>query len=256
MNRHLAPDADIATASEIAALRDLETDILPLYWPLASASKDESFVVGQVGQSLDGRVATSSGDARNVSGKAGMQHLHRLRALSDAVIVGAGTVLHDDPWLTVREVEGVHPARVIVDPNGRVPNTARVFADDGTKRVVIQSCDANRPKGIDVIKLDATDGTIDPRTILTALAEMGLARVLVEGGARTLGPFLLAGAINRLLITLSPLIIGDGPSGLALPPVPHLRDCMRPRTTFYDLGGEIVIDCAFRHPETGEANKS
>lgn len=256
MNSHLAPDADIATASEIAALRGVETDVLPLYWPLASASKGQSFVVGQVGQSLDGRVATSSGDARNVSGKAGMQHLHRLRALSDAVIVGAGTVLHDDPRLTVREVEGVHPARVIVDPNGRVPNTARVFADDGTKRVVIQSCDADRPEGIDVIRLDATNGTITPRAILTGLAEKGLARILVEGGARTLGPFLLAGAINRLLITLSPLIIGDGPSGLALPPVPHLRDCMRPRTAFYDLGGEIVIDCAFRHHDKGEANKS
>ncbi|MFC5067246.1 RibD family protein [Flaviflagellibacter deserti] len=256
MNRHLAPDADISTAYEIAALRDLETDVLPLYWPLASASKEESFVVGQVGQSLDGRVATSSGDARNVSGKAGMQHLHRLRALSDAVIVGAGTVLHDDPRLTVREVEGAHPVRVIVDPHGRVPDTARVFADDGTRRITIQSCDAKRPEGIDVIRLDAANGTIDPVAILAALAERGLTRVLVEGGARTLGPFLLAGAMNRLLITLSPLIIGDGPSGLALPPVPHLRDCLRPRTTFYDLGGEIVIDCAFHHHEAGEANRS
>ena len=103
-----------------------------------------------------------------------------------------------------------------------------------------------RPDGVEVVRLARREDWIDPADIIAALAELGFHRLLIEGGARTLKPFLLAGALDRLQITLSPLIIGDGPSGLCLPPVPYLRDCMRPRTAFYDLGGEIVIDCEFR----------
>jgi diaminohydroxyphosphoribosylaminopyrimidine deaminase/5-amino-6-(5-phosphoribosylamino)uracil reductase len=238
------------------ALDGLEPHLVPLYAPLIAPLDGSNFVFGQVGQSLDGRVATRAGDAKAISGPAGIQHLHRLRALTDAVIVGVGTVLHDDPRLTVRDCAGVSPARVIVDPQGRAPDEARVFTEDGARRLVIQCTDTPRPRGIEIIRISAQDGRVDPFEIIAALAAAGLPRIMVEGGANTLSHFLLAGALNRLLITVSPLIIGDGPAGLAFPGVPNLCDCLRPETHFYDLGGDLVIDCALQGQGAGDANRS
>ena len=92
---------------------------------------DDLVVVGQFGQSIDARIATASGHSHYINGADGLAHLHRLRALVDAVVVGVGTALADDPQLTVRRVAGPNPARVVIDPNGRLPPTARLLADDG-----------------------------------------------------------------------------------------------------------------------------
>ena len=86
---------------------------------------DELMVVGQIGQSLDGRIATESGHSKYINGPAGLTHLHRLRALVDAVVIGVGTAIADDPQLTVRRVAGQQPARVVIDPNGRLGSKAQ-----------------------------------------------------------------------------------------------------------------------------------
>src|SRR5882724_10160038 len=99
-----------------------------LFGPLRSGTVDDLVVVGQIGQSLDGRIATESGHSHYINGAEGLAHLHRLRALVDAVVVGIGTVLADDPQLTVRRVAGPHPARVVIDPRGRLPAGARLLA--------------------------------------------------------------------------------------------------------------------------------
>ena len=92
-------------------------------------------VVAQIGQSLDGRVATETGHSHYINGPAGLAHLHRLRALVDAVVVGVGTALADDPQLTVRRVSGPHPARVVIDARGRLPGGAKLLANDGVRRL-------------------------------------------------------------------------------------------------------------------------
>ena len=91
-----------------------------LFGPLKAGVADDLVVVGQIGQSLDGRIATSSGHSKYINGPAGLAHLHRLRALVDAVVIGVGTALADDPQLTVRRVAGPHPVRVVIDPRGRL----------------------------------------------------------------------------------------------------------------------------------------
>jgi diaminohydroxyphosphoribosylaminopyrimidine deaminase / 5-amino-6-(5-phosphoribosylamino)uracil reductase len=108
-----------------------------IFAPLAASQVDELIVIGQIGQSLDGRAATATGHSHYINGSDGLDHLHRLRALVDAVVVGVGTAIADDPQLTVRRVAGENPARVIIDPNGRLPPTARAFRNDGTRRIVI-----------------------------------------------------------------------------------------------------------------------
>src|SRR5262252_3414526 len=116
-----------------------------IFGPLRAGQVDDLLVVGQIGQSLDGRAATATGHSHYINGSDGLDHLHRLRAIMDAVVVGVGTALADDPLLTVRRVAGPHPARVIIDPNGRLPATARAFRDDGVRRLVIAAQEAPYP---------------------------------------------------------------------------------------------------------------
>src|SRR5215831_13657443 len=110
-----------------------------IFGQLRAGQVDDLLVVGQIGQSLDGRAATSTGHSHYINGAEGLDHLHRLRALLDAVVVGVGTALADDPQLTVRRVAGPSPARVVIDPNGRLPAAARMLADDGVRRLVIMA---------------------------------------------------------------------------------------------------------------------
>ena len=125
---------------------------------------------------------------RNTSmDRPGSTHLHRLRALVDAVVIGVGTALADDPQLTVRRVAGPHPARVVVDPNGRLAASAKVFANDGVRRLLItaEGTQCSLTSEVEVLALPASDGRIAPPAILAALAERGLRRILIEGGADT-----------------------------------------------------------------------
>ena len=110
-------------------------DLFDLYLPL---TRGPDFVIGQLGQSLDGRIATVSGRSQYITGPEDIRRLHRLRALVDAVILGAGTVAQDDPRLTVREVEGENPVRVVLDPDGRLGEDRRVFSDRAARTLVVR----------------------------------------------------------------------------------------------------------------------
>src|SRR5262249_22994193 len=103
-----------------------------------------------------------------VNGSEAIDHLHRLRALADAVVVGIGTVLADDPQLTVRRAQGPQPARVVIDPNGRLPASARLLAEDGQPVFAIQGTDRPRPPRITPVMLPMRDGRLEPAAIAAA----------------------------------------------------------------------------------------
>lgn len=212
-----------------------------LYAPLIAAKA----VVAQVGQSLDGRVATPSGDARDISGPDGLAHLHRLRALAQAVVIGVGTAVADDPLLTVRLVDGENPVRVVLDPRGRLPAAARMLHDGGPPVLALQGPDAPRRSDCETLSL-ACDSGFDPHAVVAALAGRGLNRLLIEGGAKTIGRFLAAGALDRLHVAVAPLIVGAGPAGIGLPAVGTLAEAIRPTVRVYDLGSDVLFDCALR----------
>lgn len=221
-----------------------ERAALDLYAPLARRDLGPQ-TVGQIGQSLDGRVATHTGDARDVSGPDGLAHLHRMRALSDGVLIGVRTALHDRPRLTVRLCSGPNPARIVVDPTGRMPDDLPLMQADGARRIVVQGCDRPRPRGIEVLHLPMAAGRLDPAQIIDGLRDLGIATLLVEGGSITIARFLEAGLLARLQIAVSPLLIGGGPQGLTLQnPVAELSQAVRPETRSYALGPEVVFDCA------------
>jgi diaminohydroxyphosphoribosylaminopyrimidine deaminase / 5-amino-6-(5-phosphoribosylamino)uracil reductase len=231
-----------------------------LFGPLRTGATDGLTVIGQIGQSLDGRIATASGHSRYINGPAGITHLHRLRSLVDAVIIGVGTALADDPQLTVRRVAGPHPARIVLDPSGRLPASAKVFSADGVRRLLV-TADGIRcspPSGVEVLALPLTDGQIAPPAILAALAERGFRRILVEGGAHTLSRFLAAGCLDRLHVTVAPIIFGSGQPGFILPAVERADQALRAPMRVHQLDDEVLFDCdlsAQRVP-VGRANRS
>ena len=216
-----------------------------LYAPVAEGRGEPAFVIGQLGQSLDGRVATATGKSRYINGPEAIRHLHRLRALVDAVVVGVGTVIADDPQLSVREVEGPCPVRVVIDPNFRMPDCARMLADGAAPIYAIQAENRARPGGIEPIVVERGADGIAPGAIVTALAARGFRRILIEGGAKTVSAFLAARALHRLHLSIAPMVIGSGPMGVNLPPIDELDAALRPVTMTHQLGDDVVFDCAF-----------
>lgn len=207
------------------------------------------FTIGQLGQSLDGRIATPTGESRFINRDPALDHLHGIRARVHAVLVGVGTVLADDPRLDVRRCAGPNPARVVVDPNGRLPANALVLRQDGTRRIVIRRKGAGTalPQGVEEIALAPGGDGYAPRDILAALEGVGLRHILIEGGARTLSHFIASDALDRLHLLVAPVIIGAGQTGLDLPPPPSLALARRPLTRAIQLGGgEVLFDCDMR----------
>lgn len=211
------------------------------------APEGRSFVVAQLGQSLDGRIATPTGESRWINRDAALDHVHRLRAAVDAVVVGVGTVVADDPQLNVRRVPGRHPARVVIDPSGRCPPDARCLGDDGVRRFLVRGVDGPVPPGVEVIRFDAHGRTVAPSEIVAALAERGLWRLLIEGGAWTVSQFIDAEAVDRLHVLVAPMILGSGKTGLQLRPIARLAEAKRPEARVHVLAdGDVLFDCDMR----------
>lgn len=213
--------------------------------PIRMSTVDSMMVVGQLGQTMDGRIATVSGQSRYINGHAGLVHLHQLRALVDAVVVGVGTVLADDPQLNVRLIEGKHPARVVIDPKGRLDSNARIWSDDGAKRlwIVSNGLHLEPPKGVKIISLPIVDGHMEPAMILKSLSSEGLNRVLIEGGAETISRFLQANCLDRLHIIVAPIVMGSGRPSFNLKAIEHMDQASRLKVQTHLLENDVLFDC-------------
>lgn len=227
-----------------------ESEAVAPLLPLCSAAPGHPLVVGQLGQSLDGFIATEGGDSCYVTGEHGLNHLHRLRALSDALIVGAGTVARDDPRLTTRRVPGANPLRVVLDPAGRLAPSHRVWSDEAPvlRLCAAAACADSGPVALadDVETVLLPGARLDPAAVLAVLRQRGCATVLVEGGGRTVSEFLAAQLLDRLHLLVAPLLIGAGRPGIRLPPREPLGACLRPAVAVHALGADVLFDCDLR----------
>lgn len=163
------------------------------------------------------------------------------------MVVGAGTIVADDPQLTVRRVAGKSPARVAIDPKGRLNCAGKWLAEDGARRFLITAANvAAPPLGAELLSLGAPAGMIPPAAIVEALFAKGLRRILIEGGARTIAAFIEANCLDRLHLLVAPMIIGSGRPGLDLSPIQSLEFALRPHTQAHLLeGGDVLFDCDF-----------
>jgi riboflavin biosynthesis pyrimidine reductase len=131
---------------------------------------------------------------------------------------------------------------VVIAPHGRLPADAKLLTDDSVRLVVIQTVDAPRPDGVEVVRLPSGKW-IAPQDIVSALRDLGLNRLLIEGGGITIAQFLEADILTRLHVAIAPLLIGSGPQGLTTSPIATLAQARRPKMASYALGSDVVFDC-------------
>ncbi|MFJ6002520.1 GTP cyclohydrolase II [Arthrobacter sp. NPDC092385] len=215
------------------------------YGYLAGASGQ--IVVGQLRQSLDGFIASRSGDSGFHEDRGDHGHLQRLRALVDAVVVGASTVLAEDCALAVEDVPGSSPVRVVLDAAARVGPDARVLDGDGVSTLWIVAQDAAVPEAlpssVEVVRLPVED--FAPRRVLDILQARGLEKVLVEGGGNTVSRFLEAGLLDRLYLTTAPVLVGDGVPGIRFSGSDALAEARTAPVRRFVFGQDICTEFNF-----------
>jgi len=228
---------DLLGLDSKAASAALQARYGPLFAPLGQRPR----VIAQLGQSLDGRIATLNGHSHYVTGSADRAHLHRLRALNEAVVIGANTVVADNPQLTVRAVEGPNPVRVVIASRPALPGDRHVFCDHQAATWQVGS----RGDAQQSVTRWLDPPSLQPQAVLAELANAGIQRVLIEGGARTVSAWLAAGLIDHLYLTIAPVIIGAGPTGLQLPAIDHMDQALRPRVERFPLGEDMLFRLDF-----------
>jgi len=233
-------------------------ELFDLFKPLLDIqARTSGWVVGQLGQSLDGCVATHTGESRFINGPENIVHLHRLRALSEVVLLGAGSVAADNPLLTTRKVPGPNPTRVLLDPRAGLAQRvafAQVFVDRSASTLWL--CDARwrsqaeevggPERVLAVPNLLRDDGTPDAARAVAALRACGLRRIFVEGGGVTVSRFLAQGCLDRLHLAVAPLIIGNGRPGLRFTGPARLAECARPAHRVHRMGVDQLWDLNLR----------
>src|SRR3989475_9031305 len=237
-----------AKASRMGHLLDGLPD--PRHLDFASIPVGRPLVTVHYAQTIDGRIASRTGDSRWVSGEGSLRLAHELRAAHDAVLVGIGTVLADDPKLTVRLVHGDSPVRVVVDSQLRTPLDANVLDTADARTIVATTALASeeraaviRARGAEVLRVKAdADGHVDLRDLLASLREQGIRRVLIEGGRGIITSALRDRLVDRLTVCIAPKVIGARIAAVGDLHIDRLRDAMTfERAGFVAYGGDVVF---------------
>lgn len=201
---------------------------------LSRIIRKRPWVIVKTAQSLDGRIAVSSGDSKWISGEKARIFAHRLRSISDAILVGRETVVKDDPELTTRLVKGKNPIRIVLDTHATLPPDLKVFqVSEDRKTILVCGEEVPREKltefearGVAVWQLPLKEGHIDLNSLLERAHSEGITSILVEGGGRVHGAFLSEGLIDEIYVVIAPIIIGDpkGIFGFMAKPLERLKD--------------------------------
>lgn len=205
-------------------------------------------------QSLDGRIATSTGDSQWISSPASLKFTHRLRRDHDAVMVGIGTVMNDDPRLNVRLVRGSDPLRVVIDSCLRIPLAANILSTESARgTLIIAGEGANQKRARSIERTGATvlfapreDETarVSLIDVLSRLGERGIQSVLVEGGSRLITSLIAARLVDRMVIITAPKIMGRGIEAIGELGIMRLGDALTfSSVRIRRLGPDVIFDC-------------
>ncbi len=250
----------LATAGLVSALTCF-AGVPNLY--LNSMANAELRVVVTFAQSIDGRIATADGDSHWISGPESLKLAHRFRSENDAIMVGVGTVVSDDPELTCRlQRDGTigrtlvppTPARIVIDPHLRIPLTSRIvqtapivptflFCRRNALGRVPEKVEDLESRSIRLSPFDSPSPQIDPNEIVRRITALGFRSLMIEGGSHVITSFLRARVVGRLVVVVAPKIIGEGISAVGDLGVRDLAESIVPvRVTTYPAGADIVWD--------------
>jgi len=222
------------------------------------------FVTAKFAISLDGKIATKSGDSRWISGEEARKQVHNLRHITDAIMVGVNTVLADDPLLTCRCCGGrggtarKQPLRIVVDSRGRTPPTARLFSEPGKtllalgRSVTPGEAAAFAQAGAELLELPSAEGLVDLEKLLRALGEREITSVLVEGGEILLGSLFDRGLVDRVIAFIAPIIIGGKEAKTAVggKGVDKVADSLKLERVSVERFGEDLMVSGYVSPKT------
>tara|TARA_Y100000310_G_scaffold231819_1_gene234524 strand:+ start:4072 stop:5142 length:1071 start_codon:yes stop_codon:yes gene_type:complete len=200
--------------TRIGILRDKAKKLNETY--IKHTKTKKPFVILKLAMSLDGKIATSTGDSKYITGIEARKYVHELRNDTDAVMVGINTVTRDNPILDSRLAKGKNPAKVIVDSNLKISERAKVLKDPSkviiatTKKATKKKIDKLQHKGVRILILKPKKGLVDLKELMKELGKSEIASVMIEGGAELSGSAIKEGIIDRVLIFTAPKIIGNG----------------------------------------------
>tara|TARA_Y200000002_G_scaffold102692_1_gene83374 strand:+ start:482 stop:1318 length:837 start_codon:yes stop_codon:yes gene_type:complete len=217
-------------------LRQCSEIIIPLLL------KNNSNFIGQIGQSLDGKIALNNGNSHYINEKESIIYLHCLRSISDGVLVGVNTIMKDNPFLTTREIKGDNPIRLIIDPSLKLTNRYNIFKDNNKNIIFTNSSKEKKLKNTSIVKFPKKNFTL---SIFKYLKKTSLKTILIEGGPTTLSHFIEHKLINYMQFIISPTIIGSGIDSLKLKPISDLKNAIRVKNTINKLGKEIIVTLDF-----------
>ena len=203
--------------------------------------KDRVFI-GQIGQSLDAKIALNNGNSHYINEKESITYLHCLRSISDGVLVGVNTIIKDNPLLTTRKIKGQNPTRLIIDPSLKLTNKYKIFKDKNTNIVFTTSNKTKNLNNTTIVKLPKKDFTL---SVYKFLKKTSLKYILIEGGPTTLSHFIEQNLINYMQFIISPTLIGSGINSVKLKPITNLKKAIRRKSNFAKLGKEIVATLDF-----------
>tara|TARA_X000001036_G_scaffold84531_1_gene76551 strand:- start:382 stop:1218 length:837 start_codon:yes stop_codon:yes gene_type:complete len=204
--------------------------------------KNNSNFIGQIGQSLDGKIALNNGNSHYINEKESIIYLHCLRSISDGVLVGVNTIMKDNPFLTTREIKGDNPIRLIIDPSLKLTNRYNIFKDNNKNIIFTNSSKEKKLKNTSIVKFPKKNFTL---SIFKYLKKTSLKTILIEGGPTTLSHFIEHKLINYMQFIISPTIIGSGIDSLKLKPISDLKNAIRVKNTINKLGKEIIVTLDF-----------
>ena len=218
-------------------LNNIYESILEILVPILR--KNNKIVIAQIGQSIDGRSALINGNSHYINEKKGIQYLHCLRSVCDAVVVGSNTIKKDNPQLTTRKIKGTNPKRIIIDGSLSLTNKYKIF-NDGYQNIIFTKSKKNkRLKNTTIIKLDNKNFT---KNIIKQINKLEYKYILIEGGSKTISEFINNKYIDLLQFIIAPVIIGSGINSLNLKKITNLKKAIRPKYSYNFLSKEFVIN--------------
>ena len=204
--------------------------------------KNNNNFIGQIGQSLDGKIALNNGSSHYINEKESITYLHCLRSISDGVLVGVNTIIKDNPLLTTRKIKGPNPIRLIIDPTLKLTNKYKIFKDDNKNIIFTNSSKEKKFINTTIVKFPKKNFT---QNIYDYLEKTSLQTILIEGGPTTLSHFIELKLLNYMQFIISPTIIGSGIDSVRLKPISNLKNALRAKNTICKLGKEIIVTLDF-----------